>query len=170
MSLDEDVRVLVFVERRRHLPEVELRLGREIALVEIEENAGVEGDHDPFSDALDFRSFQLRQLLGLLVHVVADDDAGCAAHHRTDDRPGGSVARLLAHHSADHRAGGSADHGPLLLVGSRRATGQAQYDAEHHRYFRGPMHAAPSLSRFRSTAPSDCRRFLTSRVQVLPRR
>src|SRR5690606_14765501 len=117
---DERVRVRVLVQAAREVHEVLPGLRAERERVEVEQDRVVERDPDTgrvavlAGNRLDGRVLELLvELLGLLVHLVADDGAGGAADGRADDGAARRRAGGLADHAADDGAGAGADHGAL---------------------------------------------------------
>jgi hypothetical protein len=74
---------------------------------------GIEGDSNPLTNSLNFRSLQvIAQLFGLFVHMTANECAGGATNGSANDCPHSGVVKLISDNSSDHsactRANGSA--------------------------------------------------------------
>jgi len=86
--------------------------------VEVVQQPGREGDLDALADPLHRGALDvLVELLRLPVHLVADDGAGGATHHRADDGALGGRAGHLPDHPSHYRAAAGADHRAGLGLG-----------------------------------------------------
>src|SRR5690606_17510145 len=93
------------------------RGGTQLRTIEVEEDPAVERHDDPLADALDRRAGDRhRQLLGLLVHLPADQRAGRTADRGADDRAPRRAPRRLPDHAARGCAGRRPDDRAALGV------------------------------------------------------
>src|SRR5690606_10078137 len=134
---DDGVVVVVGAEARGEVGEVGADARPEVRAVEVEQERVVEADGDAggltrlgVGDRLDGGVLELLvELLGLLLHLAADDGAGGAADGRADDGAAGRRARRAADDAADDGARARADDG--ALGGSARpAAGPRDADQE----------------------------------------
>ena len=94
-----------------------LRRRREHVAVVREEQARLEGHLQTLADALhDGARNALLDLLGLLIHLVADHRARGAADRSADDRASGRGTGRVADHGADGGAGACTDEGAGFLL------------------------------------------------------
>jgi len=114
VSDDEEVAVLVLVEIRRERVEVGARFAADDVGIEIEEKPRGERDLNALAHALHGGSWNvLLQFVGLLVHLIADDRAGGAAHDRADDGATCRVSGRVTDDGARSRASDGPDGGSL---------------------------------------------------------
>ena len=114
--------------------------------VEIVEQPGGERHLDPLSHALHGGPGNaLLELVGLPVHLVADDRTGRAAHRGAEDGALGGRAGDLADDPSDHRTSGRADDEAALgVAGAREGRTEDEY-GERAEEGTGAGHGAPRV-------------------------
>src|SRR3954465_5387047 len=107
----------MFVETVRKLLQVRLAVGKDLRRVEREQNAGGKRHGDPLAHTRDRGSRNvLLQLLGLLIHLVADDGTCCSTDYRADNCTTRRRAGLVANDSTHCGARRGADYRALRLL------------------------------------------------------